>query len=102
MTTTLPQVPCREPGCTREKPPHFLVGRDWAGRWVARDRNGPCSGVFATRAQALRFAWCKRGERAGAVVLVPGILEVFEAAAGAASRRTLDAARAADGQVRGG
>ena len=61
------------------KPPHFLVGRDRSGQWVVRDRNGRCGGVFATRAQAFRFACQERGDGPGAVVLVPDVLELFEA-----------------------
>jgi hypothetical protein len=61
------------------KPPHFLVGRDRSGQWVVCDQNGRCGGVFATRAQAFRFACQERGDGPGAVVLVPGVLELSEA-----------------------
>jgi hypothetical protein len=34
--------------------------------------------LFNSRAEALRFAFRERGEAAGAVVLVPDVLELFD------------------------
>ena len=61
------------------KPPHFLVGRNRCGQWVACDRTRRCGGLFSSRTDALRFAFRERGEAPGAVVLVPDVLELFEA-----------------------
>ena len=81
MTSEAQRAGPVDPNCRLPKPPHFLVGRDRNGQWVVRDRNGRCGGVFATRAEALRLAWHERGEGPGAVVLVPGNIELFEASA---------------------
>jgi hypothetical protein len=60
--------------------PHFLVGRDQSGQWVVRDVGGRGGGLFKTRDEALRFARHERGDRPGAVILVPGLLDLFEPA----------------------
>jgi hypothetical protein len=63
----------------RSQLPHFLVGRNSRGQWVVRDRQARRGGLFDNRADALRFAFRERGEAPGAVVLVPDVLELFEA-----------------------
>ena len=63
----------------RSRPPHFLVGRNSLGEWVVRERHAPSGGLFNSRGDALRFAFRERGEAPGAVVLVPDVLELFEA-----------------------
>ena len=82
---TLPEHVAPSPG-THSRPPHFLVGRNSRGQWVVRDRNGRSGGLFDSRAEALRFAFRERGEAPGAVVLVPDVLELFEADAMARCR----------------
>ena len=90
-------------GTTARRPPlHVLVGRNSHGEWVVRERYARCGGFFSNRTEALRFAFGERGEAAGAVVLVPAPLELFEApvsaapslagrtSSGAASRRVLE------------
>jgi hypothetical protein len=72
------QSPARFP-----KPPQFLVGRNSRGQWVARTQDAGSGGLFNSRAEALRFAFRERGEAAGAVVLVPDVLELFDAPASA-------------------
>ena len=61
----------------------------WAGtsrgQWVVRDQRARCGGLFDSRAEALRFAFRERGEAPGAVVLVPDVLELFEAPIDAAT-----------------
>jgi len=56
-----------------------LVGRNRHGQWVVRDQRARCGRLFGSRAEALRFAFRERGEAPGAVVLVPDVLELFEA-----------------------
>jgi hypothetical protein len=75
---TLPEHVAPSPG-THSRPPHFLVGRNSRGQWVVRDQHGRSGGLFNSRAEALRFAFRERGEAPGAVVLVPDVLELFEA-----------------------
>ena len=75
---TLPEHVAPSPG-THSRPPHFLVGRNSRGQWVVRDQHARSGGLFNSRAEALRFAFRERGEAPGAVVLVPDVLERFEA-----------------------
>jgi len=72
-------------GSGASRPPHFLVGRNSRGQWVVRDRHARCGGLFSNRTDALRFAFRERGEAAGAVVLVPDVLELFEVPVDAAT-----------------
>jgi hypothetical protein len=69
---------------------HFLVGRNSAGQWVARDREAHCGGLFDSRDEALRFVLRELGESPSAIVLVSDVLELFgsPAHAGAASSTT--------------
>jgi hypothetical protein len=59
------------------KASHYLVGRNRAGQWVARDSDGRCGGLFASRTDALRFALREGEKTASAVVLVPHVLDLF-------------------------
>lgn len=87
-TETRPQ--CRDPsGGGHVRPPHFLVGKDGRGQWAVRERDAPRGRLFSNRTEALRFAFHQRGVAAGAVVLVPDILE-------AAATDTLGATGASD------
>jgi hypothetical protein len=62
-----------------DRPPRLLVGRSSRGEWLVRDVSRNRDERFNSRADALGFAFRIRGDAAGAVVLVPGILELFEA-----------------------
>ena len=78
MSTAEAIPQCPDPlGGEHSQPPHFLVGRNSRGQWVARDQNSRTGGLFNSRAEALRFAFRERGEAPGAVVLVPDVLELF-------------------------
>lgn len=57
----------------------FVVGKTDHGCWVARERRGGCGGVFTTRAEAIRFALEEAGGTAVAVVIVPEVVELFDA-----------------------
>jgi hypothetical protein len=54
----------------------FRIGKDSRGNWVVQDQLGLCGGLFADRAEALRFALFENGNRPQAVIMVPGILEL--------------------------
>ena len=63
------------------RPLHLLVGRNSRRQWVVREQRARCGGLFDSRAEALRFAFGERGDAAGAVVLVPDVIELFDAPA---------------------
>jgi hypothetical protein len=63
----------------RGSTPYFLVGRNSRGQWVVRERQARRGGLFNSRAEALHFAFRELGEAAGAVILVPDVLDLFEA-----------------------
>ena len=52
-----------------------MIGKDRAGHWVVQGTRGRYGGLFAKRAEALRFAMFENGSP-HAVVMVPGILEL--------------------------
>ena len=51
-------------------------GYNSRGNWVVQDQQGLCGGLFADRAEALRFALYENGNRPQAVIMVPGVLEL--------------------------
>jgi hypothetical protein len=59
----------------------FRVGRDSRGNWVAQDEQGLCGGLFAKRADALKFAMFENGNRPQAVIMVPDVIELDMSAA---------------------
>jgi hypothetical protein len=66
------------PGSPTAFPGHlFRVGRDSRGNWVAQDQRGLCGGLFVNRLNALKFALSENGNCAEAIVMVPGILELY-------------------------
>ena len=67
-----------EPPSTRSQSLHrlFRVGRDSRGNWVAQDQQGLRGGLFAKRADALKFAMFENGNRPQAVIMVPGTIEL--------------------------
>jgi hypothetical protein len=72
-----------------ELPSHarlFLVGKNCAGNWVVKDRDGRAGGLFVNRAEALRYAMFENGHCAQAVVMVPGTLELEMSAPAIAKR----------------
>jgi hypothetical protein len=61
---------------SRPKPARpFLLGRNHAGQWVVRDKDGRWGGVFVDRNAALKFAMSENG-RPQAVIVVPYPLEL--------------------------
>jgi len=57
----------------------FLVGRNRCGHWVARDQEARSGGLFKTREDAVRFASREHSDVPDAVIVVPELLELFEA-----------------------
>ena len=77
-TETMPRGRAPSHG-DHSRSPHFLVGRNrQASGWFVIGTRAAV-GLFDSRAEALRFAFRERGEAPGAVVLVPDVLEFFEA-----------------------
>ena len=56
------------------EPPHYLVGPDAVGHWLAVETHGSGGGIFVTRDAALRYARGETGRREGAVDLVERLL----------------------------
>jgi hypothetical protein len=79
--------------------PVFMIGQDSRGNWVARDQSGARGGLFANRMDALKFARAENGNRAHAVVMVSGILEL-DIAGGPAKPVDRDVANDARHQLR--
>lgn len=53
--------------------PSLYIGRDDCCNWVVQDKDRLCCGLFADRAQALRFAMFENGARPQAAIMVPGV-----------------------------
>lgn len=64
------------PSSEQHTPSPFLIGRDSRGRWVVRQQDGKCGGLFVDRAAAIRFANFESGRRADSIVIVSGVLEL--------------------------
>ena len=58
------------------KPLLFFIGRNSKGNWVTQDQYGCCGGLFAERAQALRFVMSQKGRGPQEIVTVPGVFEL--------------------------
>jgi hypothetical protein len=56
----------------------FLIGKNSRGNWVVKDDQGIRGGLFVDRKEALRFAMFENGNRPQAVVMVPGIFELYD------------------------
>jgi hypothetical protein len=56
--------------------PRFLIGQDTCGRWVVQDQRGLSGGLFASRAEAIRYVMFESGRQPQAVIMVPGVLEL--------------------------
>ncbi|MGY8678606.1 hypothetical protein Q2941_12475 [Bradyrhizobium sp. UFLA05-153] len=61
--------------CSRVTPTVF-IGRNRRGDWVARERNGIFGGLFANRAEALKYALFENGHHREAVVEVSREIEL--------------------------
>ena len=59
------------------KSERFLVGKNSADQWVARDEYGRRGGIFTNQADALHFARREVGDTPCAIVLVAEPLELF-------------------------
>jgi hypothetical protein len=57
-------------------PHRFVVGRDFEGRWIARDEQGLTGGVFADRSAAVHFAAAESNHQAGAIRFVPACVRL--------------------------
>lgn len=62
--------------CEATIPHRFLVGRDFDGRWIARDELGLTGGVFADKAAAVHFAMAESNHREGAIRFAPAGMRV--------------------------
>jgi len=58
----------------------LFIEQDHCGRWVVRDAQGLCGGLFANRAEAIRFAMYECQRRPQSVIMLPGGLELTGAA----------------------
>lgn len=67
MTTIVPPALC-EPDSPL---PHFIIGQDRDGRWLARDETGHIGGIFRDRCAAERFAAFESGHCPGGVRFAP-------------------------------
>jgi hypothetical protein len=65
--------------------PHYIVGKDDMGHWIARDRDGQSGGVFRTCEAALRFA-AREGGYADPILRLGQPVELFDNDSGAAPR----------------
>ncbi len=58
----------------------LFIGQDHCGRWVVRDAESLCGGLFANRTEAIRFAMYECQRRPQSVIMLPGGLELDGAA----------------------
>jgi hypothetical protein len=54
----------------------LYVGQDRLGRWVVRDAQCRCGGLFANQTEAIHFAMYECQRRPQSVVMVPNGLEL--------------------------
>jgi hypothetical protein len=57
-----------DPDIINESIPAFFIGRNAAGFWIARERNGVSGGLFILRSSAVSFARAQAGEAACATI----------------------------------
>jgi hypothetical protein len=60
--------------------PCLFIGQDHCGRWVVRDADRLCGGLFADRTEAIRFAMYECQRRPQSVIMLPNGLELDGAA----------------------
>jgi hypothetical protein len=58
----------------------LFIGQDRCGRWVVRDAQSLCGGLFANRTEAIRFAMYECQRRPQSVIMLPNGLEFYGAA----------------------
>ena len=56
--------------------PCLYIGQDRFGRWVVRDAQRLCGGLFANQPEAIHFAMYECQRRPQAVIMVPNGLEL--------------------------
>ena len=54
----------------------LFIGQDRAGSWVVKDAQSLCGGLFANRAEAIRFAMYECQRRPQSVIMLPNGLEL--------------------------
>ena len=57
----------------------LFIGQDHCGRWVVRDAERLCGGLFTNRNEAIRFAMYECQRRPQSVIMLPNGLELDEA-----------------------
>jgi hypothetical protein len=57
-----------------------LIGRNSRGQWVAQEQNGLFGGLFAHRADAVRYALFENGRHPEAIIAIGCVLELDMAA----------------------
>lgn len=63
-----------------------LIGRNRRGQWVAQEQNGLFGGLFAHRADAVRYALFENGRHPEAIISIGCVLELDMAARPSGSR----------------
>jgi hypothetical protein len=61
-------------------PSLVLIGRNSSGQWVAQEQNGLFGGLFAHRADAVRYALFENGRHPEAIIAIGCVLELDKAA----------------------
>ncbi len=59
----------------------LFIGQDHCGRWVVRDAQRLCGGLFANQTEAIRFAMYECQRRPQSVIMLPNGLELEPAGA---------------------
>jgi hypothetical protein len=54
----------------------LFIGQDRCGRWVVKDAQSLCGGLFTNRAEAIRFAMYECQRRPQSVIMLPNGLEL--------------------------
>jgi hypothetical protein len=54
----------------------LFIGQDRTGRWVVKDAQSLCGGLFANRNEAIRFAMYECQRRPQSVIMLPNGLEL--------------------------
>jgi hypothetical protein len=54
----------------------LYIGQDRFGRWVVRDAQRLCGGLFANQTEAIRFAMYECQRRPQSVIMLPNGLEL--------------------------
>jgi hypothetical protein len=54
----------------------LFIGQDRTGRWVVKDAQSLCGGLFANRTEAIRFAMYECQRRPQSVIMLPDGLEL--------------------------